>query len=164
MGIFNYYGMPEGQFGVRSSEFGAGKDSRHRVKDAGGTKDEGRDRMNQLSLTPELRTPNSELNFALVNRHSSLHLALLGDHQIKNAGLALAVVNCCRKNIRSRKRKSGKVSAKVTWPGRMEVLSERPWIVLDGAHNPGAMKTLAENLPKIFFLQETFSGFRHDEG
>ena len=32
----------------------------------------------------------------------------------------------------------------------MEVLSERPWIVLDGAHNPGAMKTLAQNLPRVF--------------
>ncbi|MBI4763271.1 MAG: hypothetical protein HY787_01525 [Deltaproteobacteria bacterium] len=45
---------------------------------------------------------------------------------------------------------------KVSWPGRLEVLSERPWIVLDGAHNPGAMKTIAEILPETFSYRKLF--------
>jgi dihydrofolate synthase/folylpolyglutamate synthase len=42
----------------------------------------------------------------------------------------------------------------MTSPGRLEVVSRRPLIVLDGAHNPAAAEALAEALP------ETFTGDR----
>jgi dihydrofolate synthase / folylpolyglutamate synthase len=79
-----------------------------------------------------------------------LQLSLLGDHQIKNAGLALAVVELLQEKYPVMERKIRGGLSKVTWPGRMEVLSDRPRIVLDGAHNPGAMRTLAETLPRNF--------------
>lgn len=93
------------------------------------------------SLNTERRTPND---------YSSLRLGLLGDHQIKNAGLALTAVDLLQKKYPVPEEKIREGLSKVTWPGRMEVLSERPLIVLDGAHNPGAMRTLAETLPKSF--------------
>jgi dihydrofolate synthase / folylpolyglutamate synthase len=127
-GNFNYYGMTEGQVGVRSSEPGAGKDSRH-------------------------------LTSSLVTRHSSLQLGLLGDHQIKNAGLALAVVELLQEKYPVMERKIRGGLSKVTWPGRMEVVSERPRIVLDGAHNPGAMRTLAETLPRSFSYKKVLLVF-----
>ena len=34
------------------------------------------------------------------------------------------------------------------WPCRMEVLSESPLTMVDGAHNPASMKLLLESLPK----------------
>jgi folylpolyglutamate synthase/dihydropteroate synthase len=34
-------------------------------------------------------------------------------------------------------------------PGRLEVVSERPLVVLDGAHNPGGARALAESLPDV---------------
>ncbi|MGA3084681.1 MAG: folylpolyglutamate synthase/dihydrofolate synthase family protein [Thermodesulfobacteriota bacterium] len=96
------------------------------------------------------RNPNS----FLVPRLASLRLALLGDHQIKNAGLALAVVELLQEKYPV---PDGKIRAglsKVSWPGRMEVLSERPWIVLDGAHNPRAMRVLAAALLKVFSFKK----------
>jgi dihydrofolate synthase/folylpolyglutamate synthase len=42
--------------------------------------------------------------------------------------------------------------ATAEWPGRLERLQTRPDVYLDGAHNPGAARELAQ------FLQENFSG------
>jgi dihydrofolate synthase / folylpolyglutamate synthase len=40
--------------------------------------------------------------------------------------------------------------AGVTTPGRLEVVSRHPLVVLDGAHNPDAARSLAETLPEAF--------------
>ncbi len=85
-----------------------------------------------------------------VPKLNGLRSGLLGDHQIRNAGLALTVIDCLKKKFPVNTEAIREGLLKVAWPGRMEVLSERPWIVLDGAHNPGAMKTLAQNLPRVF--------------
>ncbi len=37
----------------------------------------------------------------------------------------------------------------VSWPGRVQVVSERPLVVLDGAHNPQAMAILCSELPAL---------------
>ncbi|MBI5603707.1 MAG: bifunctional folylpolyglutamate synthase/dihydrofolate synthase [Deltaproteobacteria bacterium] len=102
-----------------------------------------------------LTAPNSELktpNFppSPVTRHPSLRVGLLGDHQIRNAGLALTVIDYLKARFPIQEEAVREGLARVTWPGRLEVLSERPWIVLDGAHNPGAMKTLSRTLSRVF--------------
>jgi dihydrofolate synthase/folylpolyglutamate synthase len=38
----------------------------------------------------------------------------------------------------------------VRWPGRLQVLRERPWLVLDGAHNGDSAQRLAEALGECF--------------
>jgi len=174
-GIFNYFGISADRFGVRGlrrarrqalgleciekaqlsrSGFEVGKDTRYRMQEARWTKDEGQRMINQSSLTSnyELRTPN--LTSSLVPRLASLRLALLGDHQIKNAGLALAVVELLQEKYPVPDVEIRADLSKVSWPGRMEVLSERPWIVLDGAHNPGAVRVLAEALSKVFSFKK----------
>ncbi|MGH2696718.1 MAG: glutamate ligase domain-containing protein, partial [Actinomycetota bacterium] len=40
--------------------------------------------------------------------------------------------------------------AGATSPGRLEVVSRHPLVVLDGAHNPDAARALAEALPEAF--------------
>jgi len=80
----------------------------------------------------------------------NLTVSLLGDHQIKNAGLALTVVHLLGKKFPVTEEMKREGLKNVSWPGRLEVLAKSPWIVLDGAHNPGAMKTLAENIPRVF--------------
>ena len=40
--------------------------------------------------------------------------------------------------------------AKTTWPARLELLRREPLLILDGAHNPAAMKGLAASLPEYF--------------
>ncbi len=145
-GYFNYYVMPESQFGVRSlqSAGGVGLD---RKKERGTRKKE----WFSPQSPADRRIRNSQLK--------GMQLALQGGHQIKNAALALTVVDLLQEKYPATERKIREGLSKVKWPGRMEVLSEMPWIVLDGAHNPGAMRTLAENLPKAFSYKKMWLVF-----
>ncbi len=80
--------------------------------------------------------------------YKGLRNKLLGPHQIRNAGLALSVVNLWPvegEPLSEEAIREGLLQ--VNWPGRMEVWTEKPRIVLDGAHNPAAMKVLADSLP-----------------
>ena len=82
--------------------------------------------------------------------NENLKLNLLGENQVKNAVLAIEVVNCLNK--------SGKLKSKIEkahiykglemtkWRGRFSVISKRPLIIADGAHNEGAAKSLAKSL------------------
>ena len=94
---------------------------------------------------------------ARINGHDYA-LGLLGAHQIENASCALEA-------LRQWGRREPKVAlqeddltrglAETTWPGRFEVLSEKPLVVLDGAHNGAGMKCLIEAWQT--FLQSRFN-------
>ena len=76
---------------------------------------------------------------------------LLGAHQIENAVTALVtlkVLNASGAAISNNSIKQGFQS--VSWPGRMEVLSEKPLVVVDGAHNPYSAVKLNEALSHYF--------------
>ncbi len=161
-GTFSYCGIRIAdcgvgeQLGVRISEFGVGEDARGKLQDASWTKNEGRGARDQVLITPnsepflvERRTPNGFIPQSAF-RNPQLKVGLLGDHQIRNAGLALTVIDYLKARFPVQEEAVREGLVRVTWPGRLEVLSERPWIVLDGAHNPGAMKTLSRNLPRVF--------------
>ena len=45
----------------------------------------------------------------------------------------------------------------VVWPGRMEVISQKPMILLDGAHNPHAVAPLIASLRELFPSQKDHS-------
>ena len=59
------------------------------------------------------------------------------ENNIKNSG------NTIEKNIK-------KGIEKTVWPGRMEVISKEPLIIIDGAHNPGAVLELRKTLDLYF--------------
>lgn len=72
-----------------------------------------------------------------------LRLPLLGEHQLHNASVVLTVLDCLNAqgwNIPEDAIDDG-LSA-VSWPGRFEVLSEQPLVILDGGHNPQCMQAL----------------------
>lgn len=74
----------------------------------------------------------------------SMTTGLIGDHQAENAGLALAACEVIENRgvaLSSEGIKNG--LKKVNWPGRLEVVMSSPYLVLDGAHNLGAMKNLS---------------------
>ncbi|OFI49344.1 tetrahydrofolate synthase [Floricoccus tropicus] len=77
-----------------------------------------------------------------------LHTPLQGRHQIDNAGLAIEVfyLYCQVKNINFNIKKVRSSLKKTYWPARMEKVMENPLVVLDGAHNMPAVKSLVENL------------------
>lgn len=80
----------------------------------------------------------------------ALKLALIGDHQARNAAVALETVAVLRRRgfpVCDSAIRQGLGS--VRWPGRFEVLSRHPLLIADGAHNPQCIAALAENLEKL---------------
>ena len=82
-----------------------------------------------------------------------LKIKLLGRHQIENAALALGAVEGLRlRGIEVAESHLRKGLEKATWWGRLEVLNCVNWkgenckVVLDGAHNPAAMRCLKNAL------------------
>lgn len=85
-----------------------------------------------------------------VNRRwSQVKIGLLGDHQITNAALALGALELLlEKRIHLTDEAIYTGLSATRWPGRLEVLSADPFILLDGAHNPSAVRTLKRFLKK----------------
>ncbi|MFN4259075.1 MAG: bifunctional folylpolyglutamate synthase/dihydrofolate synthase [Gemmataceae bacterium] len=80
-----------------------------------------------------------------------MELGLLGEHQAANAALAVAVVEHLRAeriDIPDQAVRDG--LAQVRWPARMEVVSRRPLVVLDCAHNVASVQALVETLRQSF--------------
>ena len=76
-----------------------------------------------------------------------LKIGLLGNHQVQNAALALAACEILnRKKIQLPLKSIRTGLAKMKWPGRLEVVSRDPFILLDGAHNLTAARNLAKYL------------------
>lgn len=81
-------------------------------------------------------------------------LGLMGPHQISNAACALEAMLQVRRNVIENDRLHEELYSiddaiargleSTVWPGRFEILSEKPLIVLDGAHNPAGVKMLVE--------------------
>lgn len=68
--------------------------------------------------------------------YKNIKLKLIGTHQIYNACEVLEVISILRRegyNISEDDVRSG--FCNVNWDGRYQVISEKPYIVLDGAHN-----------------------------
>jgi len=104
--------------------------------------------LRRLGKDIRIRIKESSFNYyGLDQNFADLELGLLGRHQYKNAALALAVVEVLRRKgfgVEEREIREG--LATVHWPGRMHIISRDPLVMLDGAHNPGAMKNLAGSL------------------
>ncbi|MFM8288951.1 MAG: bifunctional folylpolyglutamate synthase/dihydrofolate synthase [Planctomycetaceae bacterium] len=80
-----------------------------------------------------------------------LPLALHGEHQAGNAAQAVVALELLRERgwtIPDSALRAG--LRDVRWPGRIEVLSRRPVIILDAAHNVPAIEALAATLTARF--------------
>ena len=77
----------------------------------------------------------------------NLHTGLSGRHQLYNAALVLAACEILNKNGLNLTLTNIKYGLeKNKWPGRLEIVSETPLILLDGAHNFIAARYLARYL------------------
>jgi dihydrofolate synthase/folylpolyglutamate synthase len=75
---------------------------------------------------------------------SGLVCPLLGRHQLLNAASAIAAVSVLRRGgVGIGPAAVADGLASVRWEGRLEVVRERPRLLLDGAHNPAAARVLA---------------------
>ena len=86
-------------------------------------------------------------------RQACFQTGLLGLHQIENAGMAIALLDTfCQEDGRALPANTLVAQAleETRWPGRLEVLSSDPLLILDGAHNPHAIKALLGTLQERF--------------
>lgn len=84
-----------------------------------------------------------------------MQTGLAGAHQVDNAALVLAACETLMRgqiNLSIEQIQYGLTNNR--WPGRLEVVSERPYVVLDGAHNLMAARRLRG------FLQTVLAGRR----
>jgi len=82
-----------------------------------------------------------------------LSIPLLGRHQLENAAAAVAALEMLTEkgfNIVPESIVSG--MTRVNWPGRFQILSLHPLIVVDGAHNPDSARRLKQSLEQYFGL------------
>jgi dihydrofolate synthase/folylpolyglutamate synthase len=79
-------------------------------------------------------------------------LKLLGKHQLENCATAVAALEslatCSPLAIPPELICAG--LAEAVWPGRLDLLSREPPVILDGAHNPDGARTLAAALHELF--------------
>ena len=86
-------------------------------------------------------------------RQGRFQTGLLGLHQIENAGMALTLLDAyCHETGRELPENYLVAQAleETSWPGRLEVVSRKPLMILDGAHNPHAIKALLATLKERF--------------
>lgn len=81
-------------------------------------------------------------------RIDGIRLGLKGAHQAQNAAVALATLEACGLGVDETAALEGLRAAR--WPGRLEVVGERPVVVLDGAHNPDGAAALADSFPSLW--------------
>jgi len=90
--------------------------------------------------------------FGLSHTWEGLEVSLAGPHQVENAATALAVLECLDElwGVRVKGEVVRRGLRNVCWPGRMEVASWHPLVVLDGAHNPHSAEALRNALREVF--------------
>jgi len=77
---------------------------------------------------------------------ADLKLGLRGRHQRANATLALAALELAAEQFPVRENDLRAGLETVRWPGRLEVMSDRPMVILDGAHNCEGVRALVDEL------------------
>jgi dihydrofolate synthase/folylpolyglutamate synthase len=78
-------------------------------------------------------------------------IGMLGGYQRKNAAAAIEAATLLNRrgfDIPLQALQDGIKNAR--WPGRMELVSRRPWVLLDGAHNVHGMQALTDSLRELW--------------
>jgi dihydrofolate synthase/folylpolyglutamate synthase len=74
------------------------------------------------------------------------HCPLAGEHQVENALTAIAALH--EMGVSREAIETG--IAATRWPGRLEPVSTRPEIILDGAHNPSGARALVSYIQRFY--------------
>jgi len=78
-----------------------------------------------------------------------LFTPLLGEHQQVNAATAVAALEVIAdKGFAIPRGSVARGFEQVSWPGRFQILRRRPLLVVDGGHNIGAARSLAQSIKK----------------
>src|SRR5882762_2241155 len=79
-------------------------------------------------------------------QHTDLALPMLGDYQPANAALAIGAAHLLDE-VSDDEVRNGLVSTR--WPGRLQVIAEKPRVIVDGGHNPAAITKAGATLRRL---------------
>lgn len=101
------------------------------------------------AFTARARTIDGQVFDYRARQH--LRIQLLGNYQMENAMAVLDIIDCLQRRgwgITENAIRAG--LAQATWPGRFEVLSRDPLLIVDGAHNPNGVEALVDTIRAYF--------------
>ena len=79
--------------------------------------------------------------------YKDLHLPLLGDHQLHNAAVVLAIAETLQEiGWKITKENIYEGIRDVSWPGRFDIVCREPLFIIDGGHNPQCLEALVKNI------------------
>lgn len=83
-----------------------------------------------------------------------VEVPLLGSFQAENTALAIeALMMLQESGLKLKEEKIRKGFLESVWPARFEILSKKPYIIADGAHNEDAVKKLMETM-RFYFTNQ----------
>jgi dihydrofolate synthase / folylpolyglutamate synthase len=86
-----------------------------------------------------------------------VNLSLLGKHQLLNCALAVTVAEVLmEQGLIINKQHILSALLKVKWPGRLEIVSKSPMVVIDGAHNIDGIRKLTESIDIYFSYRRLY--------
>lgn len=101
------------------------------------------------AFTARTRTIDGQV-FDYRNR-PNLRIHLLGNYQMENAMAVLDIIDCLILRGWGISENAIRVGlAQATWPGRFELLSREPLLIVDGAHNPNGVEALVDTIRAYF--------------
>jgi dihydrofolate synthase/folylpolyglutamate synthase len=90
-------------------------------------------------------------SFNYKKNYSNLKISLLGTYQIRNAVMAILACEILgKKGLKIPQSAIKEGLADTKWPGRFEIIHEKPMFIIDGAHNPEGVEAFTENI-KMYF-------------
>lgn len=109
--------------------------------------------VSSVSQTPH----GTEFDYDGVRTIRGLRTKLLGGYQAENAATAIAAMEELEsRGIVVEGEEIRKGIALVRWPGRLDVISRRPLVILDGSHNPEGVATTVSVLESLDLRPLTF--------
>ena len=84
--------------------------------------------------------------------YSDVEISMVGRHQRENLKTALAVIEVLRRSGEIKIERNALYAGlrKAVQPGRFEIMSENPFVVIDGAHNEAGAKALLDTVGERF--------------
>lgn len=109
------------------------------------------DQFSAFALTERLGEQTIRYQSLFRREASTYQLKLNGVHQTANAAVALMTLDVLRE-YRSFLIEESQIAdglSRTSWPGRMELTSRSPVILLDGAHNEEGMRALVTSMERL---------------
>jgi len=100
------------------------------------------------NVTQSLR--GTSFDYAGVRAIDALRTRLLGKYQAENAAAAVAIIEeLATRGISVSEEEIRNGLEETKWPGRLDIISEKPLVIFDGSHNPDGVGTTVRVLDEL---------------